>query len=137
MSCIETYATLRIFSADLHPDEIGEILGIEPTKTIPRDPASKYRPRRECNFWSWETRDRVQSTDNAEHLAAIIKQLEGHSAALQKLRDMGCQTDISNYWVSNGQGGPSLDVEMMGVLHELGLSIWWDMYFGSEEEHEG
>ena len=136
MSCIETYATLRVFSVDHHPDEIGKILGMEATDTHPRDPNSKYRPRRESHFWSWETRDHVESTDNVEHLAAIISQLDGRSDALQKLRDMGCQTDICNYWVSNGQGGPSLDVEMMGRLHELRLPIWWDMYFEAESERE-
>ncbi len=49
---------------------------------------------------------------------------------------MGCQTDISNYWVSNGQGGPSLVVDMMGELHERGLPIWWDMYFERADERE-
>ncbi len=49
---------------------------------------------------------------------------------------MGCQTDICNYWVSNGQGGPSLDVEMLGALHDLGLPIWFDMYFEREDETE-
>ena len=136
MSCIETYATLRIFSADHHPDEISEVLGVEATDIRPRDLNSKYKHRRESHFWSWETRDAVESTDNVEHLAAIIRQLDGRSDALRKLRGKGCQTDICNYWVSNGQGGPSLDVEMMGRLHELGLPIWWDMYFEADGERE-
>jgi len=63
-------------------------------------------------------------------------QVSGRSDALEKLRDMGRQTDISNYWVSNGQGGPSLDVDMMGELHEPGLPIWWDMYFERADERE-
>jgi hypothetical protein len=49
---------------------------------------------------------------------------------------MGCHTDISNYWVGNGQGGPSLDVEMLGALHDLGLPIWWDTYFDHEGDSE-
>lgn len=134
MSCIETYATLRIFSADHHPDEIGEVLGIEATDKRPRDPNSKYRHRRESHYWSLKTREHIESTDNVKHLAAIIEQLDGRSVALKTLRDMGCQTDIFCYWVSNGQGGPSLEVDMMGDLHELGLPITWDMYFRREDE---
>jgi len=137
MACTETYATLRIFSTDLHPDKIGEILGVEATHTTPRDLNAKYRAHRDYHFWSWETRHRVESTDNVEHLAEIIKCLDGRSAALAKLREMGCQTDISNYWVSNGQGGPSLDVDMLGALAKFGLPIWWDMYFDREGESEG
>lgn len=134
MACIETFATLRIFSTDLYPDKIGEILGVEATHTELLNPNSEYRPRRENHFWSWETRQTVNSTDNTEHLAAMIECLDGRAATLQHLRDLGCKIDICNYWVSDGQGGPSLDVEMMGILHELGLPIWWDVYFESEDE---
>jgi hypothetical protein len=45
---------------------------------------------------------------------------------LRRSRDAsrhGLSDRHSNYWVSNGQGGPSLDVGMMGELHELGLAI--------------
>jgi len=85
-------------------------------------------------IWSWQTRRIVESTDNTGHLTEITNQLDGRSDALHKLRDMGFQTDIFNYWVSNGQGGPSLELEMMGNLHELGLPISWDMYFSDEDE---
>jgi hypothetical protein len=133
MACTETNSTLRIFSEDVDPSKIGEILGVEATHTIPRDLNSKSRPRRENHYWSWDSRGQVESTDNSEHITAIIKLLEGRSIALEELRGMGCQTDICNYWVGNGQGGPSLDVEMLGALHKLGLPIWWDTYF----DHDG
>lgn len=87
-------------------------------------------------MWSWQTRELVESTDNTEHLAEIVKQLNGRSKSLRKLRAMGCQTDIFCYWVSDGQGGPSLDVDMMGDLRELGLPVTWDMYFGGEDESD-
>lgn len=133
MTCIKTYATLRIFSTDVHPDEISAVLGITATRTIPRDPGSKYRTRRENHAWFWETRDLVKSADNAEHIAAIIRQLDGRADVLQTLRDRGCEIDISNYWDSDGQGGPYLDVDLIGDLHRLGLPIGWDIYFVSEE----
>jgi hypothetical protein len=136
MTCIETFATLRIFSTDVHPDEISAVLGFAATRTRPRDPNSKYRHKRENHIWAWETHDHVKSTDNAEHIAAIISQLDGRADALQTLRDKGCEIDICNYWVSTGQGGPSLEPDMMGDLHRLGLPIWWDVYFEEEGERE-
>ena len=136
MACTETYATLRIFSTDVDPRKISEILGIEATHAEPRDLNAKYKHRRENHFWSWETRHQVESTDNAEHVAEIIKLLEGRTTTLESLREMGCHTDITNYWVGSGQGGPSLSVEMLGALHDLGLSISWDTYFDDEDESE-
>ncbi len=48
---------------------------------------------------------------------------------------MGCQTDIVNYWVSSGQGGPYLSVATMQSLTDLNLPVWWDMCFGEESEY--
>ncbi len=129
MTCIETYATLRIFSATMHPKVIGETLVLDATDTIPIDPSSKYRVRRETNYWCWSTQHRVASTDNAEHLAAILEAFGDKQGQLQALRDSGCETDISCFWVSTGQGGPSIEVATMGELAQLGLPISWDIYF--------
>src|SRR5262245_26511533 len=114
MTCIETYATLRIFSRTVGPAAIGASLGIEATELVPLDPASKYRPRRETNYWAWCTRQHVVSkTDNALHIAAILERVRGKESQLRQLRSVGCETDICCYWVSDGQGGPSLDVQVM------------------------
>ena len=135
MACTETFAALRIFSEDVHPDEMSSILGVSASRTIPHDPSAKYRVRREMHYWVWQTKN-LDSTDNEQHLAAIIEKFRDRSDALEALRDKGCQTDISNYWVSNGQGGPMLELEMMAALCELGLPIWWDMYFEDDDGTE-
>ena len=137
MTCLETFATLRIFSDSMHPDEIERILAIPGTKKIPRDPSSPYRPRRETNLWEWCTREIMDSTDNSAHLAALIDRLVPRGHALGELRARGCQTDICNYWVSSGQGGPWLDIGTMRTLVDLGLPIWWDVYFADEQEYAG
>src|SRR5262245_23921155 len=129
MTCIETFATLRIFSATMHPKAIGEILAVEATDTIPIDPSSKYRVRRETNYWNWCTQHRVNSADNTLHIAALLEVFGSKQAELESLRTAGCETDICCYWVSTGQGGPSLEVATMQELARLGLPIWWDVYF--------
>src|SRR5262245_16075460 len=126
-TCLETHATLRIFSEVLHPEVIGRRLQIESMDMLPRDPASRSRPRREKNYWGWCTRGVVDSTDNVAHVAAVISLLEAKGNVLDELRLEGCEIDICCYWVSSGQGGPSLDVDMMQSLCKLGLSIWWDV----------
>lgn len=133
MSCVETYVTLRIFSDSLHPDEIGEILGIKATEARPRDLNSKYRPRREHNFWGWDTRT-CKSTENLDHIKKVIDILDGKEDRLDKLRDLGCDLDLYSFWVGNGQGGPFLDISTMRSLCDLGLEIGWDTYFRKDEK---
>jgi hypothetical protein len=71
----------------------------------------------------------VNSADNALHIAALLEIFGGKQEEFESLRSAGCETDVSCYWVSSGQGGPSLEVETMKELARLGLPIWWDVYF--------
>jgi hypothetical protein len=127
---------LRIFSETVHPDRISEILGLAPTETTPRNPESKYRVRRENHLWRWTTLDAIDSQDNLVHLAAIFAKLSGKNQALDELRALGCEIDISNFWDSTGQGGPFLDRATISALNDLGLEIWWDIYFADPSEQE-
>lgn len=128
-TCVETYSTLRIMSDSVAPEKIGDQLGIEPTQTIPIDPTSRYRTRRQTHYWSWSTKDKIEGVENLEHIKAIVGLLKGKESILNNLREEGCEIDVVNYWVSIGQGGPELDVDTMKELYELGLPIWWDVYF--------
>jgi len=135
MTCLKTFATLRIFSESLSPTTIAEILGVQATKEIPIDPASPYRPRRETNMWAWCSDYSVDSANNLEHIASVITLLKGRSGRLDSLREQGCQIDILCYYVSTGQGGPEMDIYTMKSLVDLGLEIWWDIYFGNEDDY--
>ena len=136
MSCLETYATLRIFSDMLHPDVVTERLGVEPTTRRPINPESKYRHERESHYWGWSSDRHVTSTEGLDHVRAVTELLRGKEEALKGLQHAGCQTDLCCYWVSSGQGGPVLDVAALSALSSLGLHIWWDVYFGNPEEYE-
>lgn len=135
MTCLDVYATLRIFSSSMHPDEISRMIGITATQSRAIDPTSKYRPRREYNYWAWESRYEIHSLNGLEHVRRVIELLRGKEDRLKYLREAGCDIDVCCYWVSSGQGGPSLDVETLGDLASLGLEIWWDIYFGKGEEY--
>ena len=116
----------------MHPDEIEDILAIAGTRKLPRDPVSKYRPRRDWNIWMITTEDDLVSTDNVEHINHIIEKLNGKEQLFDQLRQSGCETKLSCFWVSTGQGGPALDRKLMKRLSDLGLDISWDIYFENE-----
>jgi len=134
MSCVETYATLRVFSASLSPEVIGDRLGIQASEIRRINPESRYKHERESNFWAWRTDGKIDSNENLLHIGAILDVLKDKAPQLESLRAAGCQIDISNYWVSSGQGGPFLEAATIHTLSSLGLEIWWDVYFRSESE---
>ncbi|MEE9491962.1 MAG: DUF4279 domain-containing protein [Gammaproteobacteria bacterium] len=131
---LETFATLRIFSASICPEVITDRLGLESNTGYIRDPDARRRSKRETNYWGWCTKDELESTDNLVHIKAIIKRFKQKAVLLKELRSEECQMDICCYFVTSGQGGPYMDLSAMNALYKLGLEIWWDVYFGSEDE---
>ncbi len=135
MSCLETYATLRVFSHEIAPEEIGRLLAIDGSKLRPINPGSRYRHEREHHYWAWSTQSRVLALDGLQHVGAIIEVLRGKEVQLDRLRQLGCDIDICCYWVSSGQGGPRLDIATLRALARLELEIWWDVYFADAAEY--
>lgn len=132
MTCTRTYATLRVFSKVVHPDDITEILGVVPTGFRPIDPNSKYKNQREFHLWKYTTEKLSDSIDNLKHLELILSALNGKEQQMKILNDQFCVKDIFCFWDSTGQGGPSLSVELMEQLVRYGLEISWDIYFDNE-----
>ncbi len=127
---------MRIFSQHVDPGEIGRTLAIEGTRLRPIQPASKYKHERDYHHWSWSTEKLVEGADGEVHLSAITSLLHGKREQLDELRAKGCDIDIFCYWVSSGQGGPSLNSELLLAIGGLGLSISWDVYFGEEADYK-
>jgi hypothetical protein len=134
-TCVETYSTLRVFSDNASPAMITETLGIEPTSSFRKGESfSGGKLQRKSHGWFYETEGRVQSKDTRRHIDGILAVLVGKGASVQTLRLEGCAIDIVSYWVSLGQGGPCLEAYQMQQLGALGISVWWDIYFRSEDE---
>ena len=119
------------------PNAISEQLGITPTHTQVRRPATlskDNKPRRaRPAAWFLETEDQVQSKDVRRHIDWLLNQLDGKSEAVQQLQAAGCEMTISCFWVSAlGHGGPMLSPEMMKRLADFGLGIDFDIYFDDE-----
>jgi hypothetical protein len=133
-TCIKTYATLRLFSAEIVPEEVTEILRIEPTRTFRKgDTHAKGKLQRKTNGWFYSTKKLSNSKDGRRHIDMILDALDGKFDAVNILQARGCEIHITNYWVSGGQGGPWLMPSQMLKLGALNIDIWWDIYFADED----
>jgi hypothetical protein len=134
-TCVKTCSTLRILSDDVLPEQITEVLGIQPTKAFRKgEPHSGGKLLRKMNGWFYSTKNLSTSRDSRRHLDMILNALNCKEQQIKNLQARGCRTDITSYWVSCGQGGPWLMPAQMLRLGTLNIDIWWDIYFSSEGE---
>ena len=122
-------AGLRIFSATIHPSEIGKLLGLEATKTHVK--GTLRSPRHEAiwptSMWSLKS-PLSDQREMADHLRYILDLLEPRMHALEQLsRD--CHIDLfCGFSSGNGQGGFVLDPVTLSRLATLKVPIIFDLY---------
>jgi hypothetical protein len=132
-TCVRTYSTLRIFSDDLAPEEITDLLHIQPTRAFRKGDIHNHgKLQRRTNGWFYCTKNLSDSKDGRRHLDIILVALEGKLDAVKVLQARGCKIDIISYWMSVGQGGPWLMPQQMLKLGALDIAIWWDLNFADE-----
>src|SRR5579859_3905963 len=123
-TCVEIYSTIRVFSDDIAPDEITNLLKIQPSETFRKgDSHNRGKLKRKANGWFYCTKDLSSSKDGRRHIDLILAALDGKGASVQELQSRGCEIDITSYWSSTGQGGPWLMPEQMLKLGALGIDI--------------
>lgn len=133
-TCRKTHSTFRVFSDEINPDEITKIFNFAPTNSFQKgEPHSKGLYRKN-HGWFYTTKQLTQSKDTRRHIDMILTALDSKMEAIEKLHQKGCSFDIVSYWVSNGQGGPALWPHQMVILGKLGIGVWWDIYFASEDK---
>jgi hypothetical protein len=76
-TCAETYATLRVYSDDVDPDEITSIIGVEPTSYFRKGEARTKRldvknRHHKMNGWFYRTREASSSRDCRRHLDLLL-----------------------------------------------------------------
>jgi hypothetical protein len=138
-SCVETYATLRIFSDELTPDQVSGKLGLEPTTSFRKgEPISPRVPRpRPEHGWLFCTDGLVDSKDTRRHIDWLLDKITPKADAFARITRGGSRSDIYSFWVSaHGQGGPTLSIHQMHRLVMLGLECTYDVYFASDGEDE-
>lgn len=140
-SCDEYYASLLIYTGDIHPDTISIQLGLVPTQLNVRGEViltqlGKSR-RAKNSYWQLSTKESVKSKDIRDHLDWLLALLVAKSEALAVLqKSENITMGIDCVWRSlNGHGGPTLWPEQMRIMAELGLECAFDIYFfGGEKD---
>jgi hypothetical protein len=136
-TCVETYATFRIFSDVLTPDDISAVIRTAPTSsyrdgelrtTSPNAKDPYYR----TNGWFYSTKGKLKSRDCRRHLDLVIEAALTPKP-LSELRERGCSMDITIFY-NYTQGGPTISPHQMHALAEARIDVWWDLYKSSEKE---
>lgn len=135
-TCAYTHAWLRVMSEDLQPEAVTSALGIQPTTTQVRGGLRSPNSKHTHKFGGWflESAGHVQSRDSRRHLDWLLSQLHGKATAIAELKDQGNLVDLCVRWDSVGHGGPSLNPTHMVQLGELGIELWFDVYFAGESD---
>jgi hypothetical protein len=116
----------------LDPDEVTSLLGVTPTE-IQRagDPRSPKADKvHKCSGWFLSTESLLTSLDARHHLDWILERVSDKRRELAILRDRGYLLDACCRWDSkSGQGGPTLSPPQMLGFAQLGIELWFDIYF--------
>ena len=132
-TCARTYATLRIYPGLLDPAIVTERLGLDPSGVQRVSDARQAIGRRPgcvpLNGWFLSTKGLLKSKDTRRHLDLLLERIGPKKEALHSLRSEGARMDISCFWASEeGHGGPTISPAQMGMLAELDLELWIDLY---------
>jgi hypothetical protein len=137
-TCVETYATLRIFSDDLSPSEITKIIGLEPTTSFQKGEIRTTSPKAKnpffrTNGWLFCTRSACVSRDSRRHLNYLLDYPLRDRQVTSVLQERRCWFDISVFYAYIG-GGPTISPDQMRGLAEAGIDVWWDLYRADNEK---
>ena len=140
-TCDETYVTLRVYSGDLPPKEVTDILGVKPTDLCLKGKGcykyqenqlilEKTRNKEKIkNGWFLSSEDEVNSKDLRRHLDWILDKIISKKDELFELKKVIEFIDISCYWRSkHGMGGPTLSTFQLKRLAELEIEIWFEFF---------
>lgn len=136
-TCEYTHAWLRVMDESLDPNEITEMLSVEPSYVqfkgdLPK-PDSKHPLKK--SGWFLSTEDILSSKDSRHHLDWILEKVAGKQKEFSTLHKRGYLIDLCVRWDSKlGHGGPTLTPDEMKIVSELEIELWFDVYVGWEED---
>jgi len=140
--CLRTYATLRIYPGEIHPQEVSARLQIVPSKFWVRDetlavipgqyPAQKTSPgAKAMHGWFLTTHSRLDSRDTRRHIDTLLEPLLPVATEVASLQRQGAAIDIICFWhASPQQGGPALSPKQLRMLADLDIAIAWNIFHG-------
>ncbi len=129
-------ASLRVFSNALTPEELAEVLAIQPDKSYRIGDRISRRPSsmavRETNALFVES-GLPNDRDLDEHLTALLDRIEGASENLRSLAGRAKMDVFCGFSSGNGLGGFLLSPSLLTRLATLGLDVDFDLYLPPAE----
>jgi len=124
-TCAETYATLRVYTGKIPPQQVTADLRLSPSKLL-----NESEDRAHPNGWLLSSKGNVDSLDVRRHVDWLLQRIFDRRTELLALQNQpGVWMDVFCYWRSkDGHGGPSLSPKQMKALAELNLTIGFDCY---------
>lgn len=136
--CSRTYATLCIYHNTSHFSEVTKLLKIEPDRTISRGDNLFSGRKADSSGWFWGTRNKCSSKDLMAHIDWLLKEIKQRKKEIDELSHSGFEMKIMCFWESiNGNGGPSLDHNIISLLSEYPFDLYFDIYFDIEVNGNG
>jgi len=136
--CLRTYATLRIYPGEIHPQEVSARLHIVPSKfwvrdeTLAANPTQMKSPRAKAmHGWFLTTHGKLDSRDTRRHIDLLLEPLLPVAGELANLQRQGAAVDIICFWhAAPQQGGPALSSRQLRNLSDLNIAIAWNIFHG-------
>lgn len=137
-SCGRTYATITITSLCTTPEEITQLLKLEPCVAKKIGDRIVGDRRHTENMWKYSSQGEVESKDISHHFNYLFDLLDERKLALLELISKQCKLGFFVFWESCAYagcgGGPTLSVETMRRAVELQADISFDLYFDFSDD---
>jgi hypothetical protein len=140
-TCERTMAEFRVYPGDINPDEVTQMLGLEPTSTQRMGGQSTNSLGRvrisKKNGWFLSSENSIDSLDLRRHLDWLLEKIEPSAEAITQLqRTTGVSMTVHCvWWSAHGEGGPTLWPIQMRRLAALDLECGFEIaFYGSYDE---
>jgi hypothetical protein len=120
-------ASLRVFSQSLNAAELVQALGEPTVSRAAGDPVRQRGPKRGQSLWRLESKLH-ENTPLDQHIAALLDAIDAHREGFDAIRQY-CEIDIfCGIFSGGGQGGFTLEPDLIRRVAELGLAVGFDIY---------
>ncbi|MBA3992429.1 MAG: hypothetical protein C0469_02810 [Cyanobacteria bacterium DS2.3.42] len=125
------YLTFRVSKDELDFDFVSRLLELAPTSVRKKGQfLHSLRTRANESSWSYST-EHLDSLHLKVHFALLFEKLKGKKDVLAELRENGCRTSVSCYWLCSCDNIEAhLSHKIIVQLAEYGLSFMFDIYSG-------
>lgn len=128
MAHAQCYATLRIWKPGTTSAEVTERLGITPTYCHEVGDVGRSGHVRKGAMWGLSTEHQLGRGALADHLSALLDQVEDRRAILHAMSDEGFMMDWFCFVDVDGMGGVELDAGLLARLGSFPVHLDLDIY---------